>query len=246
MIKDSKITDKFAINSVFDSVAVSKTDGEYQLGFFKGKNSVKNIAINAVDSIVFYRPVFATDSSSSSESEDTPVINGKITDARDGNVYKVAEIGDQTWMAENLRYLPGVDGIDTSSTDPKYYVYKYTGSSIAEAKTSSYYQKHAALYNWPAALEACPAGWHLPTDAEWSVLEDYSGGRSNQYGFGALPGNYFYGSRFSNESIIGFWWSATADDPSFAYGRNLYYNYDNIYRNYNVKSQGFAVRCLKD
>ncbi|NLB64714.1 MAG: hypothetical protein GX801_11545 [Fibrobacter sp.] len=259
--KDRKINDKFAINSAFDSIAVSKTDGEYQLGLFKGQNAVKNISINAVDSIVFYRLDFTSNMSSSSSADDTLLVksNSTITDARDGNVYNVVEIGDQTWMAENLSYLPGVDGIDTSNTDPKYYVYGYTGTDTEEAKAASNYQKFGALYNWPAALEACPVGWHLPTNAEWKTLEIYVGGYfvagkklkstnyggTDQYGFGALPGGSFYSGEFLNVSNYGRWWSATEGCASFV-NRWSFLSYDDrMTSSTSDMHSGFSVRCVK-
>ena len=60
-------------------------------------------------------------------------------------------------------------------TDPYYYVYGYDGTSVATAKATTNYQTYGVLYNWPAALTACPPGWHLPSDAEWTQLEIYLG-----------------------------------------------------------------------
>ena len=110
-----------------------------------------------------------------------------FTDERDGNVYRYVQIGSQVWMAENLRYLPSVNGnpsINSSNSQPMYYVYNYTGESVEDAKNhlcelAGYYEgvncyrQFGVYYNGPATIGACPSGWHLPTDAEWTQLEIY-------------------------------------------------------------------------
>jgi uncharacterized protein (TIGR02145 family)/uncharacterized repeat protein (TIGR02543 family) len=95
-----------------------------------------------------------------------------LTDPRDGQEYETVQIGGQCWMAENLAYLPEVSpSANGSSTNPYYYVYGYQGTNVTEAKATTNYQTYGALYNWPASLDACPEGWHLPTDDEWKILE---------------------------------------------------------------------------
>ncbi len=116
---------------------------------------------------------------------------GVFTDIRDENVYKWVKIGEQIWMAENLKYLPSVVGSAISSTTTKYYyVYDYSGTSVSAAKATTNYKTYGVLYNWPAAMDGatssnsnpsrvkgvCPEGWHLPSDAEWTQLSDYLGG----------------------------------------------------------------------
>jgi uncharacterized protein (TIGR02145 family) len=77
-------------------------------------------------------------------------------------------------MAKNLAYLPSVVGSGTGSeTTPYYYVYGYQGTNVYDAKATSNYTTHGVLYNYPAAMSACPYGWKLPTDTEWNVLEQY-------------------------------------------------------------------------
>ncbi len=99
---------------------------------------------------------------------------GEMTDERDGQTYKTIEIGTQTWMAENLKYLPEVSpSAGGAYTEPYYYVYNYIGTSVSEAKATNKFNTYGALYNWPAALTACPPGWHLPSDAEWTALITY-------------------------------------------------------------------------
>lgn len=110
------------------------------------------------------------------------------TDQRDGNVYHTVIIGNQTWMAENLRYLPSVTGPATGSeTIPYYYVNDYNGTSVNEAKATSNYNTYGVLYNWPAACSSCPAGWHLPTDAEWTQMENYLS--ENGYNYDGTTGD---------------------------------------------------------
>ncbi len=114
-----------------------------------------------------------------------------FVDERDTLVYKAITIGYQVWMAENLVFLPSVSPpLAGSNTDPYYYVYDYQGSSVSEAKATSYYATYGVLYNWPAAMAgassssanpsgvqgACPDGWHLPSSVEWNTLTNYLGG----------------------------------------------------------------------
>ncbi|MCK9256343.1 MAG: PKD domain-containing protein [Bacteroidales bacterium] len=103
-------------------------------------------------------------------------ILGTFTDTRDNYTYQTVEIGSQTWMAENLKYLPSVVGPGAGSYgDPYYYVYGYDGTDISSAKATENYQTYGVLYNWPAAMQACPTGWHLPSDDEWKELEMFLG-----------------------------------------------------------------------
>lgn len=134
-----------------------------------------------IDSIIFYKPVIEE------EEEGT---NGTFTDSRDGYTYQTVQIGSQTWMAENLKYLPSVVGPGTGSNSEAYcYVYGYDGTSISAAKATENYATYGVLYNWTAAMNGaessdanpsgvqgiCPDGWHLPSDAEWKQLEMYLG-----------------------------------------------------------------------
>lgn len=126
-----------------------------------------------------------------------------FTDTRDGESYKTIQIGTQVWMAENYRYLPSVYPSTTgvgSDDDSRYYVNGYEGSDVSAAKANivemhsvdwngdgleyqdgsnskmvNCYETYGVLYNQPAALAACPVGWHLPTDEEWKTLEKYLG-----------------------------------------------------------------------
>ena len=106
-----------------------------------------------------------------------------VTDV-DGNMYSTVQIGDQCWMRSNLRATHYADGTaipignSSSNTDPYYYDYSNQRFTLRE---------RGYLYNWPAAMHGaassntvpsnvqgiCPDGWHLPSDAEWTNLENY-------------------------------------------------------------------------
>lgn len=191
--------------------------------------------------------------------------DGTFKDSRDKHVYKHVKIGTQTWMAENLAYLPAVSpSSDGSESSVFYYVYNYEGSSISEAKSKGNYTSYGVLYNWEAAKTACPSGWHLPTDAEWTILEDYlgvlpgkkmksttewteNGNGDNSSGFNALPGGYRddYGGFDALGSYATFW-SPSENDASDAWYRGLYYGSGGVARDTNGGRFGFSVRCLQN
>ena len=101
---------------------------------------------------------------------------GTFIDSRDGNEYDWIKLGDQIWMAENLAYLPSVSPPSPGSYSVGYYyVMNYFGSNVEEAKATNNYNTYGVLYNWAAATNACPDGWHLPSDEEWKDLEIFVG-----------------------------------------------------------------------
>lgn len=200
------------------------------------------------------------------------LVTGTFTDDRDGNVYNWVEIGDQKWMAENLRYLPFIFDPATgsgSADHPHYFVYDYTGSDVNEAKETEAYQLYGVLYNYKAAVEACPEGWHLPSDAEWTTLVNFVGGEliaggklkiagtsywetpnsgaTNEYGFFALPGGArSFGGIFTYAEKMGNWWSSTEVNPTTVWYRYMHYNNARTDRAYYGKIWGLSVRCVMD
>lgn len=131
----------------------------------------------------------------------------QFTDSRDGHIYNLIKIGTQTWMAENLAYLPQVySPVQYSSTSERYYVYDYDGTSTDEAINSPFYKSYGVLYNWIAANHSCPSGWHLPSDLEWDSLTSYmvskSGGKVNPDSLAfSLMAPFNWKDYFSKDSI---------------------------------------------
>ena len=174
---------------------------------------------------------------------------GSFTDARDGNTYRTVKIGNQTWMVENLNYK--------------------TDKSVCYDNEESNCQKYGRLYDWKTAMKACPAGWHLPSDAEWTALTDFVGGEdtagtklksktgwnddegyeaaTDDYGFSALPGGVGYSDgSFYNAGDYGHWWSATEDVASDAWIRYMLCYSEGVGRINNGKGYLFSLRCSQD
>ena len=236
-----------------------------------GKSFTDN-GLDLNNNVYYYRVYAFYDQYKSTKTESLVTLKCgyPFTDNRDGNEYQTVQIGDQCWMKENLAWLPSVSDPDNGSqTSPYYYVYGYEGTNVIEAKATSNYQTYGTLYNWPASLSACPDGWALPSDDEWTVLTDYLGGTSvaggkmkeagtahwnspntgatNSSGFSGLPGGYRnnYGN-FNYLGYNGYWWSSTEYSSTYAWRRGLYYGYENVDRYDSDKEYGFSVRCLRD
>jgi uncharacterized protein (TIGR02145 family) len=91
---------------------------------------------------------------------------GTFIDERDGQVYKYTTIGNQFWMAENLRYKIKEDTDADPSNDFRSECF-FSDDSCSVM---------GLVYNWNAAKGACPRGWHLPSEKEWNILIGRMGG----------------------------------------------------------------------
>jgi uncharacterized protein (TIGR02145 family) len=172
-----------------------------------------------------------------------------LTDPRDGQVYPTVQIGSQCWLQKNMNYE--------------------TGNSWCYDNNTSNCSTYGRLYDWSTALGACPSGWHLPSDDEWTALTTFLGGASvaggkmkeagyahwntpntgatNESGFTALPGGYLYSNvSFHYLGDYAFFWSSTEYSSTYAWYRLLYYNNDGVNWVDDIKTTGYSVRCLKD
>ena len=174
-----------------------------------------------------------------------------FTDKRDGQVYRIVQIGRQVWFAENLNYAAegskcfGEDGrifiktLVERDDNNKIKGIKEITETLSDAEVQANCAKYGRLYTWDAAMKACPAGFHMPSFAEWDTLQEFvgneeftagkklkatsgwddckgkSGNGTDEYGFSALPGGTTYGrgaygSTFTNTAgKRGEWWCAT-------------------------------------
>jgi len=155
---------------------------------------------------------------------DRKVRTGSVKDI-DGNEYKTVKIGDQWWMAENLRttrYRNG-DAIPTNLTNIQWQDTPFGAYAIyphgnvdginSEAEMVAAYGK---LYNWNAVVDSrglCPPGWHVPTDAEWTELVNYveAQGYPDQWNDPNGAGNALKSRRQVNSPLGEPW--ATSEHP---------------------------------
>ncbi|MCX6226735.1 MAG: T9SS type A sorting domain-containing protein [Bacteroidia bacterium] len=223
----------------------------------------------------YYVRAYATNSAGTAYGEQkefkTTGVGDETTFEYDGRIYNFKTIGTQTWMTENLAYLPAVNpSSDGSVASPYCYVYGFEGRSVDSAKATANYADYGVLYNWPAALIVCPLGWHLPSDAEWTTLTTYLGGdevaggkmkktgttywrspnigATNESGFTALAGGYrsweayFYGLGQTTA-----FWSSKVYDSFVAY--SWYLTFDNraiVPGRLAARPSGYSVRCVRD
>lgn len=181
---------------------------------------------------------------------------GTITDKRDGQTYRTTKIGDQVWMAENMKYKPKGANEITACYDDK------------EANC----EKYGLLYGLEAALVSCPEGFHIPSEDEWRVLADFMGGDTiagpklraiggwnttqfpstledkDEYGFSALPAGvhyfggfgaitYFWTTRFGyskDGEILGAYNIAISDGDRMEFGGTA------------LTSTKISLRCIQD
>jgi uncharacterized protein (TIGR02145 family) len=204
------------------------------------------------------------------QSKEKLVGNAFVFKVKVGEEFKTVKIGNQVWMAENLNVdhyrngdpIPEVkDGNQWSKLNSG--AWCYYDNDIANGKV------YGKLYNWYAVNDArglCSNGYHVPSDEEWAVLENYLGGRevaggkmkstkgwdspntgaTNSSGFNTLPGGYRYADGTYGIGASGYWWSSTENDSSTAWYRTLGYTSSNVVRNGNDKQDGFSVRCVRD
>jgi uncharacterized protein (TIGR02145 family) len=177
----------------------------------------------------------------------------------DGNLYHSVAIGTQVWLAENLKTTRYNDYTCIPLQKDAYTCTSRTpGYCWFNNDEATYKNPYGALYKWYTVNtgKLCPTGWHVPSDAEWDLLVNYSGGAdiaggklkeageahwcdqteaTNETGFTALPG----GSRtsgicFSYIGVCGEWWTSTepnGDPEGDAHSYWMIYNSNKVYKN---------------
>jgi len=190
----------------------------------------------------------------------------------DGNAYKVVKIGNQIWMAENLKTTKYNDGTPIPNvTEKSEWINLSTASYCWYNNDISYKDTYGAIYNGYVIEtdKICPEGWHVPSDEEWSVLASYLGGISvaagklkeigtthwqspntgatNETGFSALPsGNRRPDGSFLDLGYRANYHSSTKSKEGSSWEWEVLYDKSSLYRSSVYHVVGFSVRCLKN
>jgi uncharacterized protein (TIGR02145 family) len=195
----------------------------------------------------------------------------------DNNTYNTVQIGNQCWTQSNLKVSKYRNGNNIPTG---------LSNSAWENTTSGAYAicnndpvndgLYGKLYNHYAVTDSrglCPTGWHVPSDAEWTTLENHLGGSSvaggalkstaiqptpggwaspnagatNSSGFTARPGGYLLiNGIFGSIPNFGYWWSSTVISPCGAFNRYLRFDTSYLGNDCGSRVFGYSVRCLKD
>lgn len=189
---------------------------------------------------------------------------GSVTDM-EGNTYKTIVIGEETWMAENLRVTKfqngdPIENINSgtpwmASESPAYYNYN------GDADRISLYGHLYNSYVREDERNVCPSGWHVPSATEWRAIDDVLGDdagnkmkeegtahwitkneSTNESGFTGMPGGSIHNGALTDLGTDGYWWSTS--------GGNFFYLTNTMSevrsKNTAAKISGLAIRCVQD
>jgi uncharacterized protein (TIGR02145 family) len=197
---------------------------------------------------------------------------GTFIDPRDDNEYKWVRIGDQIWMAENLRTLVFQNG------DPIFRVRqnKYFEEKIAAYCDPCYLVRNGKafgrLYNRFAVVDnrsIVPEGWCIPSNEDWLQLIDFLGGSAiaggklkfsgtdlwhepnygatNESGFSAVPAGFSVpGIARVPIGYTSIWWSSSVSEDQCQDTAGVEHNNSESYIDNSVDLGFYSVRCIKN
>ena len=180
---------------------------------------------------------------------------GTFTDARDCQVYKYTTIGDQVWMAENLKFnapyslcYDEIEGF--CETFGRFYSLHENGEFLG-------------LFDQELLDTICPAGWHVPSVDDWNILSNNMGGGrkavsrlrspinfgenynsgTDDCGFNSLPaGTWLKNGNLSLEYIASIYWTSSARDSESSY--SSWFGSDGI--GFTINYPKMSLRCVKN
>lgn len=193
-----------------------------------------------------------------------------FTKDKDDNVYLTTKIGNQIWMAENLRTTKCSDGTSLEEfqiSDSKYREKVSTNSGYVwynNDKTSEKSIKYGPVYTWAVGkggCPVCPEGWRIPSSTDWAEFFSFSSQnhgaeglrkpdsnwgsstQTNSSGFSALPGGWLWGGRYSNVNYRSAWWAPKNGGPYYAkVGRGS----EGFWQKEAANNDVLHIRCIKD
>ena len=175
--------------------------------------------------------------------------NNETVEDIDGNIYQTIKIGNQVWMAENLKSTKFRNGDPISTTpietcvayeeQPIYYWYYPTDFDLYEC----------TFYTWYAINDErglAPKGWHIPTKDEWAVM--FSEIKNNPDAYEHVANGYrcHFGKYIKDSHDITYWWSSSSYNDDDAYARVISVDNSEMSLASAGKGYGFPIICVKD
>lgn len=223
-------------------------------------SSTENISSSSIDQ----GSIAESSASDSDKSSSSRNFSGEsIVDSRDGEIYKTVYIGNQHWMAENLRYR--ADETDTLSAGKygRYYTW-----AVAMDTTKSPCDTALCKFDRVQRQGICPNGWHIPSVEEWKMFRDelekissnpyeiitdesdWHEPGNNSTGFTALPAGLYYNESFYKKGYQARIWSSTTwiGDNVYVSGNASSFRVsgESVYIVGTEKYAGISVRCIED
>lgn len=242
-----------------------------------GNDSFKTTVKYLQPNTTYYVRAFAINAKGTSYGTQVSFKTDPVLKDIDGNTYKTVIIGDQVWMAENLRTTKYRDGTPIPNvTDYKIWMNLTTGAYCYFMNSVANGAVYGPLYNFYSVIDnrgLSPSGWHVPSDAEWSILREFLGGEKvaggklketgtkhwnspndqadNSSGFTALPGSWrgSGGAFYYNVGACGMWWTSTiSDNPNYPWLYSMWggTNLGRSIDSYFPKDAGCSIRCIKN
>ncbi len=219
----------------------------------------------------YYVRAYATNANGTGYGQDVAFTTAELVVDFDGNKYSTVTIDTQVWLAENLKTTHLNDGTPISNIpDSATWVNTISPAYVWYSNDAVTFADYGILYNWTTVNTGllCPTGWHVPTDADWTILTTYLGGSfgagsklketgtthwlppnsdaTNEVGFTALPGGLrgFMGP-FNGIGDSGNFWTSTriSTDPTSA---SIYSISGEFMLLMTMERSGLSVRCIKD
>ena len=194
-----------------------------------------------------------------------------LIDSRDAKSYKTVMIGTQCWMKEDLNVGTRIDVANNQANNGIIEKYcAYDDENNCNVYGALYQWNEMMLFSKSEGIQGiCPTDWHIPTDAEWSILSSFVGGLSvaggklkevgtthwaspnngatDDVGFTALPGGYRADIGFTNSTGgRGNWWTSTENVTDWAWCRIILTEQIDATRSSPKEVFGYSVRCVKN
>lgn len=238
-----------------------------------GAGSFSSIITGLKGSTKYFIRAYATNNSGTGYGMALSFNTDEVVIDVEGNEYPMVALGNQVWMAENLKTTKY-----KNNNNIPFPTNNVSWQNTIEGAYAWYENKlankeiYGALYNWYAVNSGnlCPAGWHIPSKAEITTLISFLGSNSgdkvkeagidhwysnsnatNLSGFTALPGGYINtdGKSYGITSV-GYWW--LSDELTVLSGEKEGYNYQLSYDSRSIgvygheKNYGYSIRCMRD